>query len=154
VSHDGRRPGHRHYDITEVDPDLVPAGRGRGPRIMAAVATGGALGAMARYELGLAHPTRSGTFPLTTFAINVSGALVLGFLVTLIIERWPPTTYLRPFAGTGFLGAFTTWSTFMVDADLLVRRGDVGLAAVYTVASVTAGLAAVTAGIRLGHLKP
>jgi CrcB protein len=143
---------HPHYDITDVDPDLVPTGRGRRSRIVAAIAAGGALGAMARYELGLANPTRTGAFPWNTFAINVSGALLLGLLVTLIIERWPPTTYVRPFAATGFLGAYTTWSTFMVDADLLIKHGDIGLAAVYTVASAAAGLAAVTLGIRVARL--
>jgi CrcB protein len=139
---------HPHYDITDVDPDLVPTGRGRRPRIVAAIAVGGAVGAMARYELGLANPTRTGAFPWTTFAINVSGALILGLLLTLVIERWPPTTYVRPFAATGFLGAYTTWSTFMVDADLLVKHGDIGMAAVYTMSSVAAGLVAVTLGIR------
>jgi CrcB protein len=120
--------------------------------VLPAIAAGGALGAMARYELGLAYPSRTGAFPWTTFAINVSGALVLGLLLTIIIERWPPTTYLRPFAATGFIGAYTTWSTFMVDADLLVKHGDIGIAAVYTVASVAAGLGAVTIGIKLARL--
>lgn len=135
-----------------IDPDLVP--RPRGPRpvwtrpgILAAVAAGGVLGACARYELSLAVTSRPGSFPLATFVINVSGSLVLGALLALIIERWRPSEYVRPFAATGFLGAYTTWSTFMVDTDNLVRAGHAAVAAGYVGASLAAGLAAVYLGM-------
>lgn len=111
------------------------------------MAAGGALGAPARYGLDLAVPTAAAAFPWATFVVNVTGSFVLGALLVLIVERWPPRRYLRPFAATGFVGAYTTWSTFMVDADLLVRNGHPGLAAVYVGASLAGGLLAVAAGI-------
>lgn len=116
-------------------------------QVVLAVAAGGLLGAPARYGIGLGVHNSAGGFPVATFVINVSGSFALGALVTLIVERWSPTQYVRPFAATGFLGAYTTWSTFMVDADLLVKNGHPAMAAGYVVASLVAGLAAVYLGI-------
>ena len=70
------------------------------------------------------------------------------------MHRFPPSQYLRPFAATGFLGAFTTFSTFVVETDLLVRDGHAATAATYAVASLVGGLAAAWAGIRLGGMVP
>lgn len=150
-----------------VDPDLLDAGAPEGLEdarktrpawlrfpVLAAVAAGGMVGAPARYELALALPSRSGTFPLSTFVINVTGSFVLGALVTLIIEKWPPTEYLRPFAATGVLGAYTTWSTFMVDTDLLLKAGHALVAAGYVAATLSAGLAAVYVGILMVRRWP
>jgi CrcB protein len=124
------------------------------PGILIAVAVGGVLGACSRYELGLAIATRPGTFPLATFAINVSGSFLLGALLALIVERWRPSEYIRPFAATGFLGAYTTWSTFMVDTVDLVKAGHVAVAAAYVAASLTAGLAAVYLGMMVVRTWP
>jgi CrcB protein len=142
-----------------IDPDLLP--RARGPRpvwtrpgILIAVAIGGVLGACSRYELALAITSRPGRFPVGTFVINVSGSLVLGVLLALIIERWRPSEYIRPFAATGFLGAYTTWSTFMVDTDNLVKSGHVAVAAAYVAASLIAGLAAVYLGMMIVRTWP
>lgn len=142
-----------------VDPDLVPRPPGARPvsarpGILAAVGAGGILGACARYEMSLALVSRPGTFPLATFVINVSGSFVLGALLALIIERWRPSEYIRPFVATGFLGAYTTWSTFMVDTDNLVRTGHVAVAAAYVAASLAAGLAAVYAGMSIVRAWP
>ena len=150
-----------------VDPDLLDADVEHGIEdarrtrpawlrlpVLAAVAAGGVLGAPARYELALALPARSGTFPLSTFVINVTGSFVLGALLTLIVEKWPPTDYLRPFAATGVLGAYTTWSTFMVDTDMLLKAGHVLLAVGYVAATLSAGLAAVYVGILLVRTWP
>ncbi|HEX8804264.1 MAG TPA: CrcB family protein, partial [Acidimicrobiales bacterium] len=63
------------------------------------------------------------------------------------IERFPPTRYVRPFVATGFLGAYTTYSTFAVETGLLVDGDHVGLAAAYVTASLLCGVLAVTAGI-------
>jgi fluoride exporter len=79
---------------------------------------------------------------------------VLGVLLVLIVERWPPRRYLRPFAATGFIGAYTTWSTFMVDADLLIKNGHAGLAAGYVGASLAAGLLAVAVGFVVARRLP
>src|SRR5438874_9395410 len=121
------------------------ADRSRRP-IVATVAAGGALGAPARYEIGLAVHQTPGTFPWATFWVNVSGSFALGALLTLVSERWPPTRFVRPFAAIGFLGAYTTWSTFMVDADLLVKGGQVGVALGYAGATLVLGLGAAYVG--------
>ncbi len=152
VARRGEGPGE------PVDPDVVdiPEARaGRLPwKVLVVVAAGGAIGASLRYELSLAVTSAPGTFPLSTFAVNVSGSLVLGVLVTLIVERWPPTVYLRPFAAIGIIGAYTTWSTFMVDTDRLVQAGRVGTAIGYVVSSLVAGLAATWVGICIGRRVP
>ena len=123
-------------------------------RILAAVAVGGALGAFVRYVATDRFPEHAGRFPWVTFWINVSGALLLGFVLTLVVERFPPSRYLRPFLATGFCGAYTTFSTLAVEADLLVRDGNASSAVGYLAASVAAGLAAVTVGILAGRLLP
>jgi CrcB protein len=125
-----------------------------GPRplaTVAAIAAGGALGAPARYELGLAWPTSADGFPWATFVTNVSGCLLLGLLLVLVLERWPPTRYLRPFAATGFIGAYTTWSTFVVEVSVLAKDGHAGVALLYAAASLLGGLAATVAGMRLAR---
>ena len=124
------------------------------PETLAAIAAGGALGAPARYLIGKAVHVSSGSFPWGTFWINVTGSFVLGVLLTLIIERWPPTRFVRSFAGIGFLGAYTTISTVGVEADRLVSAGRTGVAAAYILASVVGGLGAVAVGISLARLWP
>lgn len=120
-------------------------------RVLAAIAVGGALGGPARYGLGLAFPTAPHTFPATTFAINVSGSFLLALLVVLILEVWPPTVYVRPFLCVGFLGAYTTFSTWMVDTDRLISAGAWGTAAANLVLSLVAGLAATALGLSVGQ---
>lgn len=151
-------PPSDRSDITahqaSVDPDLFPP-RGRaGPRlsrarpaILLAIALGGAFGSPTRYAIGRLVPAGAGGFPWATFLINVTGSLVLGALLTLIVERWPPTRYVRPFAAIGFLGAYTTFSTFMVETDLLVKDGHVAVALAYTAGSLAVGLLAAYVGI-------
>ena len=72
---------------------------------------GGVLGTAARYGVGRAIHVTPGTFPWATFTVNISGSFVLGVLLTLCIERWPPSRYVRPFVAIGFLGSYTTFST-------------------------------------------
>jgi fluoride exporter len=123
-------------------------------RVLAAVAAGGALGALARYLMSVGLPTEPGRFPWATFLTNLSGTLLLGFVLTLVVERFPPTRYVRPFLATGFCGAYTTFSTFAVESDLLVRDGHTSLAVAYLAASTAGGLIAVMAGILAGRLLP
>ena len=122
-------------------------GSGRSPATLGAIALGGALGAPARYELTqLIHVAKDG-FPWATFWTNITGSFALGLVLVLLLERFPPTAYLRPLIATGFLGAYTTYSTFAVETDLLVKDGHPLLGAGYAAASLVAGFAAVGAGI-------
>jgi fluoride exporter len=141
-----------------IDPDMEigedagsapsPARRRRARlAILAAVATGGAFGAAGRYAISLAIPETASGFPWATFLINITGSAVLGFLVTLVPEQFPRGRLARPLLGTGFIGAYTTFSTFTVEAVLLIRAGHPATAGAYVLASVVAGLAAAWAGM-------
>ena len=136
--------------------DLVVDRRGRvraEPAVLAAVALGGALGAPARYGLAQLVHVAPGSFPWATFATNVTGSFALGLVLALVVERFPPTRYVRPFVATGFLGAYTTYSTFAVETDVLVRDGHVALAAAYASASLVCGLMASGLGLRAGRRR-
>jgi fluoride exporter len=135
-----------------IDPDTPSASGGPGSRALVAVAAGGAMGTIARYGISRAGPTSPGSIPWSIFFVNVAGSLALGFLLQLVLEHWPTNRFIRPFVAVGFIGAFTTFSTVMVDVDLLVRDGAVGNAAVYIVVSVIAGLTAVFVGIAIARL--
>lgn len=120
--------------------------------VLAAVALGGLLGGTARYALVLAFPTPGAAFPWTTFAVNVSGSFLLALLLVYVLEIWPPTRYVRPFAAVGFLGAFTTFSTWMVDTDRLLGHDHYTAAALNIFGSLFAGLAATVLGLAVGRL--
>jgi fluoride exporter len=143
---------------SETEPRVLPVGRIRQARVrlpvVVAVAAGGALGAPARYELSARVHVASGSFPWPTFWINVSGSFLLGLLLTFVVERWPPTRYVRPFLAIGVLGAYTTFSTYSVETELLLRDGRVALGLVYALGSLAAGGAAVYFGIVAGRLWP
>ncbi|MGH8986006.1 MAG: fluoride efflux transporter CrcB [Acidimicrobiia bacterium] len=123
------------------------------PAIILTVAAGGAVGATARYELGSSFEVASGSFPWVTFAVNVSGSFLLGLLLTFVLERWPPTQYVRPFLAIGVLGTYTTFSTYSVEADLLFKDGHVAVGVVYVLASPAAGGVAVYLGILTARLR-
>jgi CrcB protein len=110
------------------------------------VAVGGAAGALARFWLGgwVAGWARPG-FPWATFAINVAGSLLLGFLLRLLPGR-AAEVELRALLAVGFCGAFTTFSTFGVETVELLRRSAYGAAAAYAAGSVAASVLAVVAG--------
>jgi len=111
------------------------------------VAIAGALGAVCRYGLGLAvGPAGS---PWTTLGVNVAGSFLLGVLVAAVPV---PDGAVRVAIGTGFLGAFTTFSAFSLDSLTLARDGQVGPAVAYALASLTLGIGAAAAGLLLGQL--
>lgn len=122
--------------------------------VLAAVGAGGAVGSLARHGVARAWPAGPAAFPWATFVVNVTGGLVLGALLALVAERWPPSRHVRPFVGTGVCGGYTTWSTFMTESALLVRAGRAGTAAAYVAASVIGGLAATFVGLSLGRRWP
>jgi fluoride exporter len=118
---------------------------------LCAVGLGGALGTLARYGVSRSLAGDSTGFPWPTFAVNVVGSFVLGLLITVLVERRPPTRFLRAFAAVGFCGGFTTFSTMVVEAAQRGQHGRAGLAAVYLAVSLVAGLLAAAAGIGLGR---
>jgi CrcB protein len=157
---DQERPGHQ----LPVDPDRPrstdPSAPGQRsgrravlhPGTIAVIAVGGAAGTLGRVELGRLIPTTSNGFPWPTFAANITGAFIIGLVIVLVLERLPPTRYVRPLVGTGFCGGLTTFSTLAVEIDLLVKAGRVGLAIGYLAASLGAGMIAVFAGMAVARL--
>lgn len=116
------------------------------------VAAGGALGAVVRYALGLLIAGMwKREFPLATFLINVSGSFVLGFFVAWGAEHAAVDPLWRLLVATGFLGAYTTFSTFELETHSLVDSGAIGLALLNVVGSVAAGFLAVFLGMALAR---
>jgi CrcB protein len=108
------------------------------------VGAGGCLGAIARYLVGVAFgPTQ---WPYATFVINVVGSLVIGFFLTLANERRVIDERWLLFFPTGFIGAFTTFSTYEWETFALVESGRIAAAGSYVVASTVVGFAAVWLG--------
>lgn len=121
-------------------------------RTVVGVGVAGALGALCRYGLGsLVSERYPGAFPLGTFLINVTGSFLLGLLFVLLTERagLPPTW--RTAVTVGFLGAYTTFSTFTLETLRLVEDGALGLAALNALGSLAVGLIAVWLGVSLGR---
>jgi CrcB protein len=114
----------------------------------AAVAAGGAFGAILRYYLGGTVLGRwAAPFPLATFVINVSGSFFIGFFLTLTAERFQVDPLIRLALAVGFVGAFTTFSTFEYETARLFEDG-VRIYALLNIAlSVVVGFAAVWGGI-------
>ncbi|HET9074096.1 MAG TPA: fluoride efflux transporter CrcB [Solirubrobacteraceae bacterium] len=112
-------------------------------RELAAIFAGGMLGALARVELSDLFPSAPTQWPWAIFAINLGGAFLLGYLVTRLQDRLPISSYPRPFAGTGFCGAFTTFSTLQLEVLHMLEHHADGLAAGYCAASVAGGYLAV-----------
>jgi CrcB protein len=112
-------------------------------RELGAVFAGGVIGALARYAVTEALPPEPGRWPWATFLVNVVGAFLLGYFVTRLQERLPPSSYRRPFLGTGVCGALTTFSTMQLELLRMLDRGDVALALSYALVSIAAGFAAV-----------
>ena len=118
---------------------------------MAVIAAGGILGVAARYGVAAAFSTPTDGFPWATFWINVSGSFVLGLFLVTAIERVGAAKYLRPFFATGFLGSFTTFSTFSVETDLLIKGGHMTTAVAYVTATLVVGLLSAWLGITVGR---
>lgn len=116
------------------------------------VALGGAMGSLTRYQLGIWIATKwNQGFPLPTFLINISGAFLLGFLNTLFLERFTVSPLWRLGIGVGFLGAYTTFSTFGYEVMTLIEAGSIKVAVVYTIASILVGILGVALGIWLAR---
>ena len=114
----------------------------------AAVAVGGALGAMLRYYLNGSLLARvCAPFPTATFVINVTGSFLLGLFLTLATERIEVSPHLRIAFAAGFIGAYTTVSTFMYETAQLTEAGDYARALANVVLSCVIGFAGVWLGV-------
>lgn len=109
------------------------------PRELLAIFIGGALGALLRATCVVALSHAGTGWPWTTFTLNLAGTFVLGYAATRLQERLPISTYRRPFIGTGFCGALTTFSTFQVETLRMLQHGDGILAAAYMLVSLGTG---------------
>lgn len=120
-----------------------------------AIAAGGAVGSVLRYwtSLGVHHLFGRG-FPYGTLAVNVLGSLVIGVLYVLLVERSSLGAEWRAIMITGFLGGFTTFSAFSLEAGLMIERGQYGLALAYASASVALCLAALLGTLWLTRALP
>jgi fluoride exporter len=116
------------------------------------VGVGGYFGAMARYGVGIVVARFwPSDFPLATLLINVSGSFVLGLFATLAAERYALDPAWRLVVATGFVGAYTTFSTFEYETQRLAEAGSVWWALLNVATSVVVGYAAVQLGVSLAR---
>jgi len=119
-------------------------------KLLLAIAAGGALGAVGRYAAMSAVSKLFGHgFPLGTVVVNVVGSLILGMLIETAALKWSMGLELRSFLVVGVLGAFTTFSTFSLDAVVLYERGQLGLAFIYVAVSVVLSIGALFVGLAI-----
>ena len=116
------------------------------------IVLGGGAGSLARFLLGTAIMNRYiGRFPLGTFVINVSGSFLIGVLMTLLTERLNPHPNWRLGLVVGFLGGYTTFSSFEWETHVTTREGNAWIGLLYVLGSVAAGYAAVIFGSYVGR---
>lgn len=118
--------------------------------VAAVVALGGAVGGGLRVGVNALLPAQPGGFPWATFAENVTGAFVLGFVVVLIVQLLPGSRYWRPFLATGVLGGYTTFSALANELREQLQVGDARIAAAYLAATLAVGIGASILGVWLG----
>jgi len=117
------------------------------------IGLGGFAGAIARYVVDGAVAERvNSDFPLGTLVINASGSLLLGLLFAMSTERAVLPAEIRGPILIGFIGAYTTFSTFMLESWRLVETGAIGLAVLNLAGSTAMGLVAMVAGLAIGRL--
>lgn len=117
-----------------------------------AVAVGGALGALARYGLDRVIERRSvALFPWSTFTINATGCLLIGIVIAALVDRHHTPLWLRLGLVMGFIGGYTTFSTYAQETLDLIEEGDPGVAALYAFGSLGVGVLAVYFGMMIGR---
>lgn len=117
------------------------------------IALGGALGALARYQVALVIQMRVPTgFPWGTFVVNISACLIMGIANTLITDRLAPNPNWRFLIPIGFIGAYSTFSTLELDAFRLNSEGAFAITGAYIVGSLVAGYLALWAGVAIARI--
>jgi fluoride exporter len=122
-------------------------------RRLAAIYVGGVIGALARVGLAEAAPHGPGEWPWATFAVNMAGALALGYFFARLRDH-PEDSLAHPFLATGICGTLTTFSALQLELFEMVDAGRLALAATYVGATLAAGYACVRAGIALERRPP
>lgn len=118
--------------------------------LILSIAAGGAFGALARFFLNNSVSVWLGAgFPYGIFVINILGSFLMGVLVSYFAHIYNPSESMRAFLVVGFLGAFTTFSTYSLDAIMLIERGQFGAAALYIGGSVILAIGSLFAGMML-----
>ena len=120
------------------------------PRRIAAIFAGGVVGALARVGVAQALPHGPDSWPWGTFAVNMVGALLLGYFVAQLRDH-PRERLTHPFLTTGICGTLTTFSTMQLELFTLVDAGHLGLGGAYVAATVLAGYAFVRLGLAIEH---
>ncbi|MBU7007800.1 fluoride efflux transporter CrcB [Phosphitispora fastidiosa] len=116
------------------------------------IGIGGFFGAMTRYGLSKWVGRHwSGKFPVATFWINITGSFILGLLFVAFAKAGPGAADLKSLAAAGFLGAYTTFSTFAFEIVSLIEEGDRDIAVKYFLTSISLGLAAALLGLTLAR---
>lgn len=115
-----------------------------------AIAIGGALGALSRYwVVGMVSSLFSRAFPFGTLAVNITGSFLIGLCYVIIVERLSGAAQWQAILMVGFIGAFTTFSTFSLETLVLIQEGRLPAAGLYIVSSVLVCLLAVMVGMWL-----
>ncbi|HXR37286.1 MAG TPA: fluoride efflux transporter CrcB [Candidatus Binataceae bacterium] len=115
------------------------------------VGIGGFIGSIARYLVGGWFAARFGSaFPYGTFVINVTGSFIIGFFLAFAQDRVSLSPYWRLFFAVGFVGGYTTFSTFEYESISLLQNGEMLLGAIYMIGSLVIGAVAAIGGIALG----
>jgi len=117
-------------------------------RRLTAIYAGGTIGALARVGLAEAAPHGAGSWPWATFAVNMAGALMLGYFVARLRDH-PEDSLAHPFLTTGICGTLTTFATLQLELFEMVDAGHLALAAVYVGATLAAGYLCVRIGLAL-----
>jgi CrcB protein len=117
------------------------------------IAFGGALGSMVRYWVGSTIASRMGTkFPYGTFVINITACMIIGFSLTFLTKRADLSAAWRFLVPVGFIGAYSTFSTYEWETLSTIRTGAFLLAALYAISSLILGLAAVWGGSMIAEI--
>lgn len=146
-----QRKSRRGGSAAEQAPNQRLTIPGRDARELAAIFVGGAIGALSRVALLQTGAGAAPGWPWVTFAVNILGAFLLGYFVTRLHERLPLSAYRRPILGTGFCGAFTTFSTVQVELVTMIEAHRAGLAAAYAASSIALGYGSVQLGSALAR---
>jgi fluoride exporter len=132
--------------LTSINPNI---------RAPLAIAFGAIPGALSRYYLTILFAKWLGPdFPYGTFVINITGSLFMGLFATLALERFAGNSDLRLLIATGFLGSYTTFSTYALDTSILLRQGGYGYGLFYWVGSAMLGVVGLEIGSAIAKRLP